>query len=95
LYILQIFDIKHTDSSEKTEERVTILAPALCVAGSKIITKKLGGFLDRHNRHISFLLGSPYTVRIVIHIKLTALRKQDEDSSCAPITQAPFTSVHE
>ncbi len=91
MYILQIFDIKHTDSSEKTEERVTILTPALFVAGSKIFTKKLGGFLDRYNHHIPVIIDSPYIVRKAIHIKLTALRKQDEDSSCAPITQAPFT----
>jgi hypothetical protein len=83
--------MEHTDSSEKTEERVTILTPAFGGAGSKIITKKLNGFLDRYNHHIPFILDSPYTVRIVIHIKLTALRKQDEDSSCASITQEPFT----
>ena len=50
--------------------------------GSKIVTivtKKLGRFLYRLNRHIPFIIDSPYIVRIAIHIKLTALCKQNED----------------
>ncbi len=62
-------------------KRITV-----CVADSKIITKKLGGFIDRHNPQPSY--SCYYRLALhssqAIHIKQAALRNQSEDFSCAP-----------